>query len=403
MTSTADVGTMKRTAHPRWDPILAGIRADALDCLQSTVAIIADDAYGSGTHLALGSRWRFPVRGEDGIARVQPSVAERMAQAGELLGLRIGEPAGPMESPSLRRLADSAPVYVVAEAYDLSWLPYALATVRYREMPHSFLLEREGDAYTVIDGYYADTEWGRARPGVWTLSPAELDSAIGGPGTAIRIAATGTPPSGDRAVAMAANGESARVAGPDIDAYVEAARTALTRPEGIERLVLDIWHLCRERLLYQAWLGEHEAAAAVGASARAWQGLAAQSYLAGRRMRRGAAPNTALVDDMAELLRSDAALMTELGAKAAATLRPAAADVVREVIGTVLDLDPGGIEPGAELRELPGFSSFRLVEIVDRVEHRLGVEFPADVSAADLVDVAGLTRLFTRAADGTGR
>src|SRR5882672_773532 len=75
--ATSDADVLERASETRWDSILSGIRADGLDCLQSTVAVIADAAYGSGTHLALGSRWRFPVRGPDGIVRVQPSVAER--------------------------------------------------------------------------------------------------------------------------------------------------------------------------------------------------------------------------------------------------------------------------------------------------------------------------------------
>jgi acyl carrier protein len=393
--ATSDADVLERASETRWDSILSGIRADGLDCLQSTVAVIADAAYGSGSHLALGSRWRFPVRGPDGIVRVQPSVAERMAQAGDMLGLKVSAPQGPMESPELRALAATAPVYVVAEAYDLSWLPYARATVRYREMPHSFLLERSGDTYTVIDAYYADTEWGRARPGTWTMSAAELDTAIGGPGTAIRMTATGTRLVIDRAKVMADNALTAKAAGPDIEDYVATAKAELNQAEGIERLVLDIWHLTRERLLYKVWLGEHEAAAEVDAAAEAWQVLAGQSYLASRRVRRGAAPNAALIDDMAVLLRSDAALMTKIGTQAAGASIP---DVVREVIADNLQLDIATIEPASELRELPGYDSFRLVEIIDEVEHRLGIEFPADASAGDLVDVAGLCRLFARAA-----
>ena len=45
-----------------------------------------------------------------------------------------------------------------------------------------------------------------------------------------------------------------------------------------------------------------------------------------------------------------------------------------------------------------GCRTFRLVEIIDRVESRLAIPFPADAPADDLVDLAGLCRLFARSA-----
>ena len=380
-------------ASTRWDAVLSGVRAEALDCLQSTVAAVADEAHGSGTHLALGSRWRFPSRGADGTVGVQPSVAERMAQAEEVLGIAVGQPQGPAGPAELRRLAGAGPVYVVAEAYDLQWLPYSRATVRYREMPHSFLIEQTGSGYTVVDAYYADTEWGRARPHAWTMEASELDKAVQGKGIAIRMTA-GPPPAPDHASAMRENAIAAREAGPVIEEYLDTARETLYQPEGIERLVLDIWHLCRERLLATIWLGEHEAATAAERTAHAWQQLAAQSYLASRRARRGARPNLALIDDMGTLLRADAALLAELGGAPTAAIE----NTVRQVLGSTLGLAPESLRMDSTLRTLPGFDSFRLVEIIDRLEGQLGLGFPADVPAADLADVAGLCRVFTRAA-----
>lgn len=385
------------SAQAAWDPILAGIRSDALDCLQSSMAAIADEAYGTGTHLALGCQWRFPVPDENGVPCVQPSVAERMAQGRDVLGLDVGEPEGPLDPPELRRLADSGRIYVVTEAYDLAWLPYSRATTRYREMPHSFLLERAEDGYTVIDAYYADTEWGQARPTTIAMTADEFDHAMQGPGTAVRVAATGPAPDVDPDVVMRDNALTARAAGPDIEAYIELARRTLVDEESIDRLVLDVWHLCRERLLYTVWLGEHEAAPAVAAVADAWQQLAGQSYLASRRVRRGAPPNPVILDDMARLLRSDAALMTQLGGAPAVVDAGAVEQAVRESLATSLKLDPGAIEAATALRSLPGFDSFELVAMIEQVEERLGVEFPAEVSAADLVDVRGVCRMFTQA------
>jgi acyl carrier protein len=79
------------------------------------------------------------------------------------------------------------------------------------------------------------------------------------------------------------------------------------------------------------------------------------------------------------------------------------------VVGAVLDalrdtlpLDDGAIREAATLRALPGFNSFRLVDVIDRVERRLGVQLPAEVAADDLQDVEGLCRLFARAIAESG-
>lgn len=396
----SDAGHMNTTtssAKTRWDPVLSGLRADALDCMQCTVAAIADEAHGTGAHLALGCEWRFPTRGPDGRLGVQSSVVQRMAQARDVFGFETSEPRGPLSSAELRRLADDAPVYVVAEAYDLRWLPYARAAVRYRKMPHTFLLERAGSGYTVVDAYYADTEWGKARPQAWTLSPADFDRAVDGQAEAIRVEATGVPRRMSRAAVMRENAMAAEAAGPDIDAYIDTARAAMATREGMDRLLLDIWHLCRERLLYTAWLGDHEASATVRAVVEQWRQLAGQSYLASRRSRRGAPPNVGLVDDMARLLRSDAALMLELGRTFRTADTAAVEDVVREAFGVSLRIDASTIDLTTSLRTLAGFDSFRLVEIVDRIETRLGVPLPPEASAADLADLAGLCRLFSGA------
>ena len=80
----------------------------------------------------------------------------------------------------------------------------------------------------------------------------------------------------------------------------------------------------------------------------------------------------------------------------------AIADAVVQALHATLDVRDRAIRQTDALRSLPGFDSFQLVEIIDRVEATLDVEFPADAAAADLADVAGLCRLFTRAAAAGG-
>lgn len=384
-----------------WRQPLQGLRVGALDCLQTTVALIADRAYGTGAHLALGCRWRFPEPRPDGSVRVQRSLPERLDEAASLLGLRIAVPPGPVGPPELRRrLVGVTSLYVVADAYDLPWLPYA----GHRHMPHSFLLEMGPTGYTVVDAYHNDTEWGAARPGAWALSADQLDRALHSGALAIAVDPAAVRPSLDRPAVVAANVAEARASGPGIEAYAADIRAALGQREGVERLVLDVWLLSRERLLHTAWLGDHPVAAQAAAAAAAWQRLAAQSYLVMRRARRGTPVNGAVADDLLRLLRADAALMgglpTRLAGHSAGPPADAGPDRVLNAVvmalGDTLHLGPPQVRAAGSLRDLPGFDSFRLVEAIDRIEQRLGVRFPADAGADDLQDVPGLCRLFER-------
>ena len=117
---------LEPAARHRWEPALRGLRAEALDCLQTTVGLLADDVHGTGTHLGLGSRWPFPTLRRDGVVRLRPTLQDRLDDAAELLGLRVAAPQGPTDGQGLRRQLEVAgSLYVVADAYDLPWVPYA--------------------------------------------------------------------------------------------------------------------------------------------------------------------------------------------------------------------------------------------------------------------------------------
>jgi len=376
----------------RWGPALAGLRADALDCLQTTAALLADHAHGPGTHLALGRPWRFPARDANGVVTVQVSPADRLADATRLLGLRVEWSQDGLDGPSVRaRLADGGPLYVIADAVNLPWLPY----FGHARMPHSFLIEPDGERYLVVDAYHNDTEWGPARPGAWTLPRTTVDSILADGVTGVAVHPTNRPPDVDRADVLADNAANARSAAPAIDAYTDRLRTHLADPGVITDLVLDIWLLSRERALHAAWLADDPAAGPVAVRAEAWQRLSTQSYLVSRRMRRGGPPNSTVVDDLARLLHDDIALAVRLTEPSDEDSEVTA--VVMAALGELLGLAENTLRTTDTLRSLPGFSSFRLVEVIDSAEHRLGVRLPDDLAADDLRDVAGLCRLFTSA------
>lgn len=73
--------------------------------------------------------------------------------------------------------------------------------------------------------------------------------------------------------------------------------------------------------------------------------------------------------------------------------------VVIDNASTVLAVDPATLSSTRTLTELPTFSSFRVVDIVERVEQSLGVEVDAALLTPDnLHDLAGLCGVFLRTA-----
>jgi acyl carrier protein len=384
------------------------VHADALDCLQSSLALLADRAFGGGTHLALGQEWRLPIAETVAVGHLQPTLLDRLGQA-ERIGLHARAPRGPADArETLAEVDGGATLYLVADAYELPWVPYT----RRQHMPHSFLLEPGENGYVVIDGYHNDTEWGQARPGAWALPLATIDRILASGAVTVTVRPAAPPPPRDGsgpaaaqvASVIAANAAAAGRAGDDIDRYVDALRHHADQPDAMQRLVLDIWLLGRERLLHSLWLGGHPAAALVAQHAQSWRQLAAQSYLAMRRSRRGQPMGSAVLDDVAKQLHADARLAMDLADPAAEVaaaptpvVAPAVGRAVFAALGGALHVDEQTIRHCATLRELPGFDSFRLVDVISRIEEGLGVTLPADLPAEYLRDVDGLCRLFSDA------
>jgi len=366
------------------ETLLEGLHAEALDCLQTSIALVADEAQGSGTHAVLGCRLGWDARRD---------LDHRLAEAAELLGVRATERRDVADGPELRALLEGGErLYVVADAYDMPWVPYA----GHRHMAHSLLVERADGQYVVLDAYHNDTEWGPARPGVWKLSSDELDGVLAQGGVALRLEAPETAPRVDEAAVLAENAERARAA--ELEDYLAAIRKQIDEPEGVDRLVLDVWLVTRERLLHATWLdglaGRRSTAERAEQLAQDWLELATRSYVAMRRSRRGPSRMEAIIDDLEAQLAADREYAEQAAAERSAERTGDPRQVVLESVADVLPQSGDALDDETPLRDLPGFDSFRLVEILERVEERLGVELPERIDAADLQTVGAVTRLF---------
>lgn len=374
------------TYDRRWSPVLPALRADALDCVQANLAVLADVHAGAGAHLELGAQLRFDTEpGADGVPRVVRSVPHRLAAAHDLLGLRVARRWDGVDGAGLRELTTgTGPLLVVADAYDLSWTPYAGR----QHTEHTFVLPAPD---TAVDAYHDETPWGQQRPGVWRLSPAALDTITDA--TALLLAAEPVPP---RPGMLAANARALADAAPAIDTYLAALRGGGSATAA--GLVVDVWLLGRSRLLHAAWLARHgEPAAEAESHARDWLSLAAKSFVASRRAGTAGTLPAGVLTELARLLHED----VELAGRLAAAGGPAPPDhtAVRAAlvaaIRDVLRVDEPAITAARTLRELPNYNSFRLVDIIERVETRLGLVLDDEaLTPQALHDVDSLCRAF---------
>jgi hypothetical protein len=342
-------------------PILRGLRAEALDCVQANLAVVADQQNGAQAHLALGALLRFPV---------DSSSEARLAEACELAGIQVAQRWDGLDGARLGQLClDQPQLYVVADAYAMPWLPYAGR----EHLEHSFLLSA-GTTSTVIDAYHNDTPWGEIRPAVWKLDRLTLPDA-----TAYLLEVL--PSKLEVPNIVLSNASAMAAAAPAIDRYVAEF--------DLRQLVLDVWLLARSRQLHAAWLESVGLASAEAEQqAKDWLAFAGQTFLAMRRADRGGAVSP--VDaELRRLLHGD----VELAGRTADRL---VQDAVTEALSAVLRVPRAAILDDQPLRELPHFNSFRLLDAIDRAEQRLGLQVePTALTADNLRDAGSLRRLFT--------
>ncbi|MEU2587357.1 hypothetical protein ABZ612_31495 [Streptomyces avermitilis] len=378
----------------------ADLRAELLDCLQVNLAWLARTEYGVSP-LVLGARLEFTPR-DDGPGRlptVEAATGTHVERTAAALGLSLTDrhtlpprtgtlPAGP------------GTAYVIADAYHLPWVPYH----GHAHMDHSFLFCRDSSGLAVVrDGYHNDTPYGPARPGAWTLTEGELAEALPDGARVYRVTRAGVPQDGIEVVPATAAA---------VESYVHAYREHPDREEALARLTLETWLLARARRLHAARRAAGGTAPAVEEHLTAWGKLAEQTFLAHRRVQRGRPEPAGPLERLAELLQADARVFTApspaweaapvtagagtatAGSPDTDTLRTA----VAEEAAAVLRVPAAELLAGRALTEIPGFGSFRMVDIVERIEERLDIEFDAaDLVPENLHDLDGLRRITARA------
>ena len=344
--------------------------AALLDCIQANLAVLADHHHGTGTHLNLGSSLRFRWRSTDGIPTIEPTLDEHVADAERLLGLRLRERSTVAGTELAGVARENAPAYVVADAYDLPWVPY----YQQRHMEHSFLLTAD---LTVVDAYANKTQWGLAIPGQWEFP---RDALANSTAEVLRFEPVAAPE------------PAAHLEAIDADGYLAAYTAFPDRAATYERLTLETWLLARSRTLHAAFrerqgIEPHpEQAEHLGR----WDSVVEQTYLVYRRVVRGRTEPPGVLQRLGELLAADRVVFAPPAAADGEQLRRAVAGLV----ASVLEVAESRLLDGVEFTSLPRFSSFRLVEIVERLESELGAEIdPVDLVPENLHRVDDLCRI----------
>ncbi|MEV5716991.1 acyl carrier protein [Amycolatopsis mediterranei] len=362
--------------------VLPGIHADALDCLQANLAVFADAHHGAGTHLRLGARTGFePVFGA-GLPTVAATVDDRLAQARRWLGLSVTQRHdGVTAADVVSLLSDGEPRYLVADAFGMPWLPYH----GHEHVEHSFLAVAAPGGVQVTDAYHNVTPRGTALPGVWLLTESEFVAALDvGENTVISLQPVALPEGHD---------ETAPVDPAVVGRYVAAYRDHTDRRAAFTALTLETWLLARERRMRVALTGDPASASRLPG----WQRLTEQVYVALRRVEAGRGAPSHVFEMLSDLLNAEGAPAAHDGPDAAGAERDTR---VRATIVAVLAriLGIGAEHVTADFRTMPGFDSFRLVDLIQQTESALDIEIPPDeLVAANMADLDALTRLFARA------
>ncbi len=302
------------SAAGRWYAAMERADTDLLDCLAVNLAVLLAWHGAADLRTPFAARWRFRLRGDGaGGSRLDLPPQDLAQDLRELAGWELRwQPAADLASelPAWAVACDEGqPVLVVADAFDMPWIPYA----GHEHMEHSFIVARvDGDCLTITDGYANATEWGAAQPVTATVGRAEIAGLLAGAGRWSVPRPAGSPAAGSADCPLAATTiaqlvrdnaneiTAAREAGC-YDSFLRGA-AALAQAGDLAPVAVDSWLLARSRGLHARWL-DSSAAAWVPAKVRldfaanvatAWTRAAQMSYIGLRRARSGRAVPPAL-------------------------------------------------------------------------------------------------------------
>ncbi|MFE0376906.1 hypothetical protein ACFW1M_15265 [Streptomyces inhibens] len=363
---------------------LGSVHSGLLDCIQVNLAVLADHHYGPGTHLRLGAPLGFRSwERADGLPTVDPPLTEQLAALPDLLGLRVVRQQRMPRTDMLAAVRTAGRAhYVVADSFHLPWLPYHRQT----HMEHSFLLAAGPDGWHVTDAYRSETRWGPAAPGHWVLPEEDLAGIESA--EVVELEPRGLRPVLELPPTLS-------VDDADVAAYLGAYDDYADRARAVEQLTVETWLLARARKLHAAYRARFAGRAdGPGTEAerehlRTWDKVVEQTYLAHRRVSRGRAEPPGLVDRLRDVLAADrtvfgdaSGLSASLSSSSSSSSSSPDDDALRHhvaaVAGAVLGVDGAALLGGAPFDSFASFSSFRLIEIVERLESELDREFDAD-------------------------
>ena len=214
---------------------------------------------------------------------------------------------------------------------------------------------------------------GAGQPGHWLLSAKDLAGIESA--DVLTLERTGEP--------LPAAPPVLSVDEAAVQEYLDAYDACPDRPRAVEQLTVETWLLARARKLHAKYrarrAGRSEETDAERAHLHAWDKVVEQTYLAHRRVARGRAEPPGLVDRLREALAADRTIFRAGPAVSPAPDDDALRDRVAAVAGAVLGVPAGDLLTGAPLDSFASFSSFRLIEIIERLESELEREFDADL------------------------
>lgn len=375
----------------RWPSILEAVDSVALDCVQTGLALLLEYHGGPHSYVALGSSWKITFQESDGLTTLDASVDRRIEEA-KAAGLTMVESWHKLTRRTLEAAVEErGPVFVMCDAFCLPWLPGC----RKVHAGHSVILDRIGGRLTAVDAYSNITPDGPAEPGSWTLDDRTLDRVIGSATYAGIAEFSGSV---DAAIdSVFENAIALRSA--NVDRYIaDLIENRNCETAGLDRLVLDTWLLARERRLHGLWLARHGWKAVdptidFDAHVARLGQVALEAFVASRRMardRRGVPIET--IERYADVLADEPRIARAI---AIAVLRSRVSSVVNRELAGSLGLNEVDIAEAETLRDIPGFTSVRLVDTVVRIERALHIaDDDVRLAAGDLVSRTSLERRY---------